>query len=78
MRQYSVEQVGVFKVCALLSTKPAKMCLIVVLMLYRVIWFEYRLSMFCILVSYSSKSVLDVPQRTFLKLLLVELRYLVS
>ena len=63
--------------CALLSTTPEEMCLIVVLILYRVIWFEYRPIMFRILVSYSSRSVLDVLQRTFLKFLLVELKNLV-
>ena len=76
MGQNSVEHVGVFKVCVLLSTKSAEMCLIVVLMLYRVIWFEYKSIMFRMLVSYSSRSVLDVLQRTFLKFLLAELRHL--
>ena len=38
-------------VCALLSKTPAETCLIVVLMLYRVIWFEYRSSMFRVHIS---------------------------
>ena len=64
-----------FKVCALLSITPAQMCLIVVLMLYRVILFECRPSTLRIIVSYSSRSVLDVLQKTSLKFLLVELRH---
>ena len=47
VRQYSVEQVGVFKVCALLNTTPAETCLIVAMMLHRVFWFEYSASMSC-------------------------------
>ena len=64
-----------FKVGPLLSTTPAEMYLIAVLMRDRVIWFEYRPIMFPILVLYFSRSVLDVLHRTFVKLLLVELRY---
>ena len=78
VRQYFVEQVGVFKLCALLSTTPTEMCLKVVLMLYRVVWFQYGPGMFRILVSYSSRRVQDVLRRTFLTFLLVELRYLVG
>ena len=78
MRQYYVEQVGVCKVRALLSTAHEEMGLIAVPLLFRVIWFESRPSMFRILLTYSSRSVLDVLLRTFLNFLLVELRYLLA
>jgi hypothetical protein len=50
VRQYSAEQVGVFKVSTLQSTTTAEMCLIVVMALYRVIWLEYRPSTLRLLV----------------------------
>ena len=71
--------VRTFKVCALLSTTPAEMCLTVVMMLYRAIWFECRSSMFRILLPCSSRrSVLDFLQRSLLNFLTVKLRYLVG
>ena len=45
VRQYSVEQVRVFKVCALLSTTPAEMCLTVVLMPTE--WFGLNIGQAC-------------------------------
>jgi hypothetical protein len=64
-------------VCALLNTIPAGMFLVVVLVLYRGIWIEYWPAMFRVLVSYFSRSILNVL-RGLLKSLLVELRYLVG
>ena len=76
--EFQLEEKSLFKVCALLSTTPAETCLTDVMMLYRVIWFGYRASKIRKLVSYSSRSVLNVLQKTFLTLFLVELRYLVE
>ena len=55
---------GAFKLCPLLSTKPAEICLIVVLMLYRVIRFEYRPSIFrpSIFEKCSRRSTENIPQ----------------
>ena len=63
---------------ALLSSTPAEMCLAAVLMRFSGVWFEYRRSMFRIQLSCSSRSVLDVLQRTFLKFVLVEIRYILG
>ena len=65
-------------VWALLSTTTAEMFLTVVLMRFSEVWFEYRPSMFRILLSCSSRSVLDVLQRKFLKFVLVEIRYILG
>ena len=64
--------------CSAVYNTRIKLSCFFFLMLNLVFWFDYRPSMFRMLVSCYSRRVLDVLQRTFLTFLIVKLRYLVG